>query len=73
MYLPFGMQAGNTNHIYKLAQQVGQRDAPPVGGFEVSFVSKFGGFVSRSLAAPPYRNVRLNEAAFFSFVIKEGN
>ncbi len=53
MYLPFGMQAGNTNHIYKLAQQVGQRDAPPVGGFEVSFVSKFGGFVSRSLAAPP--------------------
>jgi hypothetical protein len=35
------------------AQQVSQRDAPPVGGFEVLFLSRFGGFVSLSLAARP--------------------
>jgi hypothetical protein len=35
------------------AQQVGQRDAPPVDGFEVWFLSRFGGFVSLSLAARP--------------------
>jgi len=39
--------------VYCLAQQVSQRDAPPVGGFEVQFFSKFGGFVSLSLAARP--------------------
>jgi len=38
---------------YDQAQQVGQRDAPPVGGFEVRFLSGFGGFVSLSLAARP--------------------
>jgi len=25
--------------------QVSQRDAPPIGGFEVWFLSRFGGFV----------------------------
>jgi hypothetical protein len=37
MFLRFGTQVGNANHIYKPAQQVSQRDAPPVGGFEVWF------------------------------------
>ncbi len=36
-----------------LAQQVSQRDAPPVGGFEVRFFSRFGGFAKAHRAARP--------------------
>ena len=36
-----------------LAQQAGQRDAPPGGGFEVSFFIRVWGFVSLALAARP--------------------
>jgi hypothetical protein len=36
------------HHIFMqntVSMKSGQRDAPPVGGFEVSFLSNLGGFV----------------------------
>jgi len=35
------------------AQQVSQRDAPPIGGFEIWFLSEVGGFAWLPLAARP--------------------
>jgi len=55
------------------AQQVSQRDAPPVGGFEIWFLSRFCGFALLSLAARPCFNLVKSKKFVISQTITRTN